>query len=64
MTIRTTGIRLAAVTAAALGATMLASPLMAQTNGGAQVVGQVSAAVCTNPAPSHASLKGMIVGFS
>ena len=32
--------------------------------GGAQVVGETSAAVCTNPNPTNASLKGMIVGFS
>ncbi|MBW4022904.1 MAG: ABC transporter substrate-binding protein [Proteobacteria bacterium] len=54
----------AAFGATALGATLLASPAMAQSNGGAQVVGHVSSAVCTNPSPSHASLKGMIVGFS
>jgi len=64
MTFGTAGFRLAAITAAALGSTMLAGSALAQSSGGAQVVGQVSAAVCTNPAPSHASLKGMIVGFS
>jgi ABC-type sugar transport system substrate-binding protein len=54
----------AAFTAAACSLTMLAGPVMAQTAGGAQVVGQTSSAVCTNPSPSNASLKGMIVGFS
>ena len=54
-----------AALAAAAGSTMLAGPVMAQSAGGAQVVGQVSAAVCTAPAsPIDASLKGMIVGFS
>ena len=55
---------LAAFMAGALGSTILAGPVMAQSAGGAQVVGQTSAAVCTNPSPSNASLKGMIVGFS
>ncbi len=47
--------------AAALG--LAASPALAQT-GGAQVVGQTSSETCTNASPSHASLKGMVVGFS
>ena len=41
-----------------------AAPASAQTGGGAQVVGQTSSETCTNPSPSHASLKGMVVGFS
>ena len=32
--------------------------------GGAQVVGQTSNESCTNPAPSHTPLSGMVVGFS
>jgi galactofuranose transport system substrate-binding protein len=64
MTIDIAGLRLAALAAAALGAAAVAGPAMAQTNGSAQVVGQVSSAVCTNPSPTHGSLKGMIVGFS
>ncbi len=64
MTIPTARFRLAAFAAAALGTTVLAGPVMAQSSGGAQVVGTVSSAVCTNPSPSHASLKGMVVGFS
>ena len=32
--------------------------------GSAQVVGTSSTAVCTNSAPSHAALSGMVVGFS
>jgi ABC-type sugar transport system substrate-binding protein len=63
MTLGTAGFRLGAIAAAALGTTVLAGSALAQSSG-AQVVGQVSSAVCTNPAPSHASLKGMIVGFS
>jgi galactofuranose transport system substrate-binding protein len=55
---------LAALATAALGAVTVAGPSMAQTNGSAQVVGQVSSAVCTNPSPTHGSLKGLIVGFS
>ena len=50
---------------ATFGSTMLSAPVMAQSAGGAQVVGQVSAAVCTPPSsPTDAALKGMIVGFS
>ncbi len=42
-----------------------AVPAMAQaTDQGAQVVGTTSSAVCTNASPSHASLSGMVVGFS
>ncbi len=49
--------------AAAWGLT--ASSALAQTTGGgAQVVGQTSSESCTNPSPSHATLKGMVVGFS
>jgi ABC-type sugar transport system substrate-binding protein len=69
MTFGQARVSLAAFAAAAIGSTVLAGPVMAQSsgaqsNGGAQVVGQTSAAVCTNPSPSHASLKGMVVGFS
>jgi galactofuranose transport system substrate-binding protein len=50
---------------AIFGSTMLAGPAVAQSAGGAQVVGHVSAAVCTPPSlPTDASLKGMTVGFS
>ena len=36
----------------------------AQGAGGQQMVAETSAATCTDPSPSHASLSGMIVGFS
>ncbi len=49
--------------AAAAGG-LLAAPAFAQGQGGAQVVGQTSKQACTNPSPSHAGLKGMVVGFS
>jgi len=35
-----------------------------QADAGAQVVGSQSQASCTNPAPAHAALAGMVVGFS
>jgi galactofuranose transport system substrate-binding protein len=55
----------ATLVSATFGSTMLSAPVMAQSAGGAQVVGQVSAAVCTPPSsPTDAALKGMIVGFS
>jgi galactofuranose transport system substrate-binding protein len=57
------GMKFAAFLAAAAGPAALAVSAMAQTSG-AQVVGQTSSASCTNPSPTHASLKGMIVGFS
>ena len=47
-----------------LSASVLAgTPALAQ-SGAAQVVGSKSSAVCTNPSPNHASLAGMVVGFS
>ena len=49
--------------AAAAGG-LFALPAFAQAQGGAQVVGQTSKESCTNPSPSHAVLKGMVVGFS
>jgi len=44
----------------------LAAPALAQATdqGGAQVVGTTSSTTCTNDSPSHASLAGLIVGFS
>ncbi len=58
--------RLASGLAAAALAGNLAGPARAQATdqSGAQVVGTTSTATCTNSAPSHASLSGMIVGFS
>ncbi len=55
-----------AVTLAAtlsLPAAAMAQGTGAQTTG-AQVVGNQSSSSCTNPSPTHASMSGMIVGFS
>ncbi len=50
----------------AAAATMLAAPaaLAQQDAAGSAVVQSTSSASCTNPSPSHASLAGMVVGFS
>ena len=46
--------------------TLAAGPALAQATNdtGGQVIGKKSAETCTNAHPSHASLSGMIVGFS
>ena len=49
--------------AAMLGVLALAAPASAL-EGGSQVVGTQSSETCVNPAPSKASLSGMVVGFS
>lgn len=49
--------------AAMLGVLALAAPASAL-EGGSQVVGAQSSATCVNPAPSHAAMSGMVVGFS
>ena len=59
-----TSLLIASAVSAVLAATAAAQSASAQTPGAAQVVGSSSSSVCTNPSPSHASLSGMIVGFS
>ena len=62
--------RTAAVRAASAGLSLLALPILALGSAHAagqpagQVVGSQSEQSCTNAAPSHAALSGMIVGFS
>ncbi len=60
------GFRFGTSLAAGVLSGLLAAPALAQATdqAGAQVVGTTSSATCTNPSPSHASLSGMIVGFS
>ena len=58
--------RLGTLLAAGALSGTIAGPALAQATdqGGAQVVGSTSASVCTNASPTHASLSGMVVGFS
>ncbi len=61
---RTRYARLAAASALPLGLLALPAASLAQDAGIASVVQAQSSESCTNPSPSHASLAGMVVGFS
>ncbi len=66
MTISQSRFRFGSLMAATALTCALAGPAVAQAtaSAGEQVVGSTSSATCTNPAGSHASLAGMVVGFS